>query len=124
LTVNKTDKAALERAMALKLASKDKGEVEQIESMLKDRTRTWREVAEFASYSAQIDALKLMPWQNPPCVCDPDRDEPGDRLLRRMLKAGVSQFHPDPVAALAEAEAMSRATERGKKGVNADALCT
>ena len=58
--------------------------------------------SEFAAYGCQIDALKLKPWQTPPCYCDGEGDAPGDRLLRRMLKAGVSRFHPDPLAALAE----------------------
>ncbi len=26
----------------------------------------WEEVAKFAAYSAQIEGLGLMPWQNPP----------------------------------------------------------
>jgi hypothetical protein len=43
-------------------------------------------------------------------------DDPDDRaeraeaarLLRRMLKAGVSRYHPDPMSALEKAEKASR----------------
>jgi hypothetical protein len=102
MTVNKIDKAALELAIELKLRDKDQTEVAQIKDMFADRTRTWTEVAEFAAYSCQIAALQLKRWQNPPCVCDGEGDEPGDRLLRRMLAAGVSQFDPDPLAAVSK----------------------
>jgi hypothetical protein len=98
--MTKIDKAALERALEIKLKHKDQAEGDQIRDMLADRKRTWRETAEFAAYSCQIDALKLKPWEDPPCVCDGEGDEPGDRLLRKMIAAGVSQFEPDPMAAL------------------------
>ena len=32
--------------------------------MLQDRP--WREVAEFCSYSCQVDSLSLLPWEYPP----------------------------------------------------------
>jgi hypothetical protein len=75
----------------------------QLKSMLKDRP--WEDVARFAAYCCQIDALHLKPWQTPPCAVR-DENEPrvgeedAARLLRRMLKAGISEFHPDPMAAL------------------------
>jgi hypothetical protein len=63
-----------------------------------------------ATYSAQIKALGLKPWQEPPCVQDPNRHCRGTedervmmQLLRRMLEAGVSRWHHDPLTALAEA---------------------
>ena len=46
--------------------------------------------------------LRLKPWQNPPCFGDEDGDGPADVLLQRMLAAGISRFHPDPLSALAE----------------------
>src|SRR4051794_20592809 len=79
--------------------------------------RGWIEVAEFCSYSTQVDSLGLAPWQIPPCWID-DIDaalrEPGDDakrirdaalLLLRMQRCGVSKFHPDPIGACAIAEA-------------------
>jgi hypothetical protein len=74
--------------------------------MLEDRP--WHQVAEFAAYSCQVDALGLKPWQPPPCHVDPDHPEPGDEtaaaLLQRMLQNGVSRWDPDPMAALAAKE--------------------
>ena len=71
----------------------------------------WIEVAEFASYSCQIHALNLKPWQSPPCTEDEDDPTPRDRaaqtLLRRMLRAGLSRFDPDPLKALAGAKRRS-----------------
>ena len=101
--MNNIDKDALDRALQTKLRAKDQTEVEQIKNMLNDPSRTWTQVAEFAAYSCQIAALKLEPWQEPPCHGDRKGDAPGDKLLRRMLAAGVSQFDPDPLAALAKA---------------------
>ena len=84
-------------------------------SKLKDEP--WVEVATFAAYSVQIDALALKPWQDPPANLDEDADEPdnaarasnaaGRKLLRQMLAAGVSRYDPDPLAALAEAKRRS-----------------
>ena len=89
---------------------------EQIDSMLTDRP--WREVAEFAAYSCQVDALNLKPWEWPPVWVDdidaalnaPDdakRIRSAALLLRRMQQCGVSRWHPDPVAAC---EAFERRT--------------
>jgi hypothetical protein len=72
----------------------------------------WIEVAEFACLSCRIESLSLKPWQSPPCHIDedavPDNDdrEPdtvGRKLLRQMLRAGVSRYEPDPIAALQRA---------------------
>ena len=77
------------------------------------------DVAEFAAYSCQIKSLSLKPWQSPPVHEDEDADEPDNaeresdtaarKLLRRMLRAGVSRFDPDPLAAL------ERANRKGKR---------
>jgi hypothetical protein len=103
LTTN--DLVALEEA--LKLARQEsEGRAEQLLQMqLEDG---WFYAASFASYSCQCDALHLKPWEHPPIwVGDPD-DYPESpeaaRLLRRMLKAGGSRYHPDPMSALEKAE--------------------
>ena len=60
--------------------------------------------------AAQCRALRLKPWQTPPCALNPDEpprspwDEPTHRLLRAMLRAGVSPWVHDPIAALADAK--------------------
>jgi hypothetical protein len=54
--------------------------------------------------------LSLKPWQDPPCIIDEDADEPDNperepntaarKLLRQMLKCGLSRYEPDPLTAL------------------------
>jgi hypothetical protein len=39
----------------------------QLDSMLKDKDRTWRDVAEFAACHCQCQSLRLKPWQDVPC---------------------------------------------------------
>lgn len=77
---------------------------EQIDWMIRDDG--WREAAEFAAGLCQTRALHLKPWQEPPCYADegdPDeRDRDAQALLRRMLAADVSRYHPDPLHALDE----------------------
>jgi hypothetical protein len=81
-----------------------------IDDMLHDHA--WHEVGRHAAWSCQDRALKLRPWDSPPC-CTKIVDVPEDvwsfrpaevALLKRMLKSGVSRYHPDPIRALAEAE--------------------
>ena len=56
---------------------------------------------------------EFAPWQPAPCniasaldESDPQRSyRAAALLLQRMLAAGVSRWHPNPLAALAEAEA-------------------
>ena len=65
-----------------------------------------------ASYHLQCRALRLKPWQAAPIHADINEIDPdrcGSRpeeiaLLKRMLSLGISQFHPDPLRAIAEAE--------------------
>jgi hypothetical protein len=78
--------------------------------MTDDEEVTWRAHA----YENQMASLQLCPWQFPPCWISPSEipdliagSDPDKRaaaiLLRRMHDAGISQFHPDPMAALAAA---------------------
>ena len=59
-------------------------------------------------YAEQCKNLRLTPWQEPPCVMgdEPIRGTEDERrsmeLRRRLIEAGISQWHPDPLAALAE----------------------
>jgi hypothetical protein len=82
-------------------------------------SREWLDVATFCAASAQERALRLPPWQPPPCdigniaAALKDQDETrgyraGALLLQRMERCGVSRWHPDPVAACEAAEAEKR----------------
>jgi hypothetical protein len=77
--------------------------------------KPWVEAAMDAARICQETALNLKPWECwPPCDVEIDStDEPGLQhrsisksaaLLRRMLACGVSKYHPDPLAAIREAE--------------------
>ena len=105
--MRKIDRAALELALEQTLAEKDQGRVEQVRTMLQRRTRL--AVSQFCSFHRQIEALKLRPWEMPPCLGDLDngsgRDAQAWRLLKRMRKAGVSRWHPSPLEACQKAEA-------------------
>src|SRR5262245_46369034 len=94
-------KLAMEEAMADPLRK------QQLLSMLQNEP--WEKVAQFAAYCCQGQNLKLKPWQRPPCHCYLDEEatalacnKKAYRLLRRMLNAGISRWHPNPLAALAE----------------------
>jgi hypothetical protein len=87
--------------------------VDQVRSMLADRSRSWRSVAEFCASHRQIETLNLEPWESPPCRIDlagdiGENEEDGAELLQRMLRAGISRFDPDPVRALGIAAAAER----------------
>src|SRR4051812_25463897 len=110
--ISELDRKALQRALDLTLAEKDQGRVEQIRSMLTDRS--WQEVAEFCSYHRQGQHLSLQPWEDPPMCIDPDEIDAiiargpnasnqygGARLLKKMLAAGLSPFDPSPLNSLA-----------------------
>jgi hypothetical protein len=77
---------------------------EQIDGKL--ISEPWEEVGRFAAYAA----LKLKPWQAPPCHTRGFTDQPSDtygnrptetKLRDDLLAAGLSVLEPDPEAALA-----------------------
>jgi hypothetical protein len=100
--LDQLDRDALQRCMDI--AARDRQVAAQLKAKLADG-EAWEDVAAFAAYSVQIDSLHLRPWQEPPCCADendPDeRDKQAQRLLRRMLKAGLSRYELDPKTALA-----------------------
>lgn len=109
--VKKTDRAALE--LAMQRAARDPEMAEFLKCKLDGERMAdgagwaipparWEDAAQSAAYSCQIAALKLKPWETPPCFADEDGADPGDVLLRKMLAAKISRWHPDPLAALAE----------------------
>jgi len=105
--IDEIDRIALEAAM-VKAAEEDPSRGEQLAGKLASG-EPWEEVAAFAASCCQSRALRLKPWQEPPCVCDEDdandRSPEGRKLLRQMLRAGVSRYAPDPMAALKAAKA-------------------
>jgi len=116
---NEVDMAAFHLAIEMTLGEADPSRVQQMDSMLADKTRPWLETARFASYHQQCRLLRLEPWQCPPMSLYPDDPEylavrgpigglhvtrEGVRLLRRLLAAGLSRYEPDPVGALREVE--------------------
>jgi hypothetical protein len=111
--IDPLDLEALERSIEMARAESP-ARAEQIDDFLADPERTWWDTASFCSYVAQGNALNLPPWQSPPCWTDPDQvdaiiargddgvmgDYAAAILLKRMLQAGLSQYEPDPIAAL------------------------
>jgi hypothetical protein len=102
--MTKADKAALE--LAMKIASRDRARAQQLKDMLDgdkfNPPRPWEEVAKFAASCCQMDALNLKPWERPPCHpgIDPLRGDGSIKLRERMDAAGISPWHPSPMAAL------------------------
>jgi hypothetical protein len=98
---------------------------EEFEGRILIGKATWTEVAELCAYSCQMTNLRLKPWETPPCHADeknpwPDpvdsvtRFSEACRLLRKMLAAGISRWHPDPMKALEHAE-RKKARRRGAR---------
>jgi hypothetical protein len=100
------DQDALERCLQLRLADPERRQ--RIERML--AADGWLRTAKFCSYSLQRRNLRLKPWQAAPCMVrehDP-RDADGRELAEQLIRAGLSQYEPDPVRALAELEKPKR----------------
>jgi hypothetical protein len=104
-----TDKEALE--LSIKIASRDKSRAGQLQEMLAGKPNPhggwfiepspWEKVAAFAAYCCQAAALKLSPHEIAPCNAHVDcmGDDSSVKLLAKMEAAGVSRWHPDPLAA-------------------------
>ena len=109
--LSRIDRDALERALAMACRESPE-QAARYEEML--RLKPWQEVCESAAYSMQLKTLRLKPWQCPPCDCRSDEIGPGYGnsrcevlLRRRMLKAGISLYEPDPIGALKRGKAAS-----------------
>jgi hypothetical protein len=113
--IAEVDRLALDRAIQLTLAEEDQGRVEQVQSMLKERS--WGEVALFCAYHQQGRNLCIKPWEYTPCWIEPDEVDAiiacrqdgqqygAAKLLKRMLAAGLSAFDPTPLQSLARTTA-------------------
>jgi hypothetical protein len=63
----------------------------------------WTEAAKIAAVDCQSRALRLPPWEQPPCS-EAAQDDPRARhLLARLRERGLSVYEPDPLAALERA---------------------
>ena len=112
MKLSPVDREALERAIELTKAE-NRARAAQITNKLK--TESWREVAEFAAFHCQHRALQVKPWELVPVSVDEDELTPiGDdvhrrgraiKLLRRLLKAGLSRYEQQPLMALGRVEA-------------------
>jgi hypothetical protein len=114
MTADARDIEAWTRAIEMARLS-DPARARQMDDMLKERH--WEEVGRFAGYCMQGERLRLRPWATPPCALLEDvgvvlsRGDDGAHgnyaaavLLRRLRVAGLSDWEPDPLAALREAE--------------------
>ena len=123
------DEEALERAIDICLKHKSPADQRQMEQKLADDQQDWWDIETFASYSCQMDALNLPPWQQPPCWINPNeienilavggKDDIGGTfaaatLLKRLLAAGLSQYEPEPLKALKAANGGSLAAFSGR----------
>jgi hypothetical protein len=114
--MKKVDRDALRRAIKMRMTFGE-AEAQQITAMLGDTTRSWEETALFAAYSCQFRNLR--PHQPTPSDMGdarPTEDVPGAgrmaawELRRRLLACGLSEYEPDPVAAL---QAVEEAAKQG-----------
>jgi hypothetical protein len=93
--------------LAISTMRNDPEERETIEGML--RSQGEQAAGEFAAGLLQAKNLRLRPWEAVPAVTV-DTQTPANvyghraseiALLRKMLAAGISRFHPSPLEALA-----------------------
>jgi hypothetical protein len=76
------------------------------------RQRGWEAAAMVAAYDCQARSMRLRWWELPPCVAGTRGKGRAARLLRRMLRRGVSRWHPRPLEAIAEAGPVVRMQRR------------
>jgi hypothetical protein len=118
------DREALTRALAIARNSREPGEREMLDRLEKEEG--WLVAAEQAVYHCQLELIRPRLWQPMPHDIDPADIETiiarGDdgvngnfraaKLLKKMLKAGLSRYEPDVVGALERAEARRHEAER------------
>ena len=112
------DRDALKRC--IEMARTYPGRDEQISWKLGKGGCSWQDTAKLCAYLWQSKNLRLEIQEFPPCwLLDADdtagpafkRKPEAARLLKRLLAAGLSQYEPDPIRALAAAEKPLQAAE-------------
>jgi hypothetical protein len=116
------DREALERA--IEIARSDPEERETIDRLMKEQG--WYVAAHQAVYHCQRELIRPRLWQPMPYDIDPAQVEAiiargpdglageyqAARLLRRMLRAGLSRYEPDPIRALERAKERAAAAQQ------------
>jgi len=95
--------------LAVKASLTDSTAVAEFRQAMKDKVAPI-DIAIQASFRMQMETLRLEPSETPPCFVDlgaplAKSDLTAAVLLRRMLKLGISAYHPDPMKAIEAAEA-------------------
>jgi hypothetical protein len=111
--MTRRDREAMKRAIAMMRAAGEADRV-QVERFLAEDG--FEAAGRHASYACQRDTLHLKPWQQPPIHAPAERPAVEDShgnlaawtLRRRLIEAGLSQWEPRPLEALAEIEAARR----------------
>jgi hypothetical protein len=111
MAIRGKDRRAMQRAIE-QMRNESAESRERVERVL--RVEGFESAAQTAAYPCQFRALRLKPWMCPPAWAADEIDATrpntfGNRpdevaLLKRMLAAGLSRFHPDPMRALTEIE--------------------
>jgi hypothetical protein len=82
--------------------------------------RGWQAAAKVCVFDCQVRSMRLPPWRENeiPCIASSRGKGRAAKLLRRMLKRGISRYHPNPLAALAAAGALKKSPgAQGSTGV-------
>ena len=105
--ISAVDRDALQRSL-IACRAESRARSGQIDAKL--RHEPWERVAQFASYSAQIESLGLSPYQDPPVyarrcnLAKPYDDPRGEResaeILKKLLALGLSRYEPHPLRAM------------------------
>ena len=64
------------------------------------RERGWEAATKVVVFDCQARSMRLRWWEQPPCLASLRGKDRAARLLRRMLRRGVSRYDPNPLAAL------------------------
>jgi hypothetical protein len=94
-----SDRDALEAA--IDIVRKHPERWREFQALVLDRG--WHEAAMVAVYDCQTRSMRLRWWELPPCVAGTRGSDRAARLLRRMLRRGISRWHPRPLEAIPEA---------------------
>jgi hypothetical protein len=100
-----TDREAL--CLAIKITFRHLERRREFEALVRERGR--EHAAFICAYDVQSRSLRLPMWESPPCVASVRGKDRASRLLRRMLKRGISRYHPRPLEAI-EAAGTKRTT--------------
>jgi hypothetical protein len=93
-----TDKAALNRALALIIEGDDKTQALHYRQLLKEDG--FERTAIRAAATLQHIQLNLRPWHRPPAYAAPNDGSQAGQVAALLIKAGYSKFEPNVIEAL------------------------